>query len=74
VQGNDTSRVAPIKALLHAGVDVRVYGNEEQWASVGVVSSGVCGGCGCVCVYIYTHIYKHVLAHICINICMFICM
>jgi hypothetical protein len=40
VQGNDTSRVAPIKALLAAGVDVRVHGPEEQWALVGVASAG----------------------------------
>ncbi len=40
VQGNDTSRVAPIKALLRAGVLVSVYGPEEQWEAVGITSAG----------------------------------
>ena len=40
LQGSDTSRVAPIKALQKAGIDVRVYGREEGWASVGIQTAG----------------------------------
>ena len=34
VQGHDSWRVAPIRALLNAGIDVRVYGPEIPWQKV----------------------------------------
>ena len=40
LQGQDTSRVAPLRALQRARLGLVVYGPEQQWADAGIQTAG----------------------------------